>query len=108
MVEALGISRGDEIIMPSFTIISCVAQIIRSGAKPILVDSDQETWNMDINQVEDNAKTKAIMAVHIYGLPVDLDPILDLAEKYGLKVIEDAAEMIGQTYKVNPGRLWRY
>jgi len=103
-IEALGISKGDEVIMPSFTIISCINQIVRVGAKPILIDSDPNTWNMDINQIEDKitSRTKAIMVVHIYGLPVDLDPVLDLAKKYSLKVIEDAAEMHGQTYKGKP------
>ena len=100
-VKALGINEGDEVIMPTFTIISCVNQIIRSGAKPVFVDSDPETWNMDISQIEAKItkRTKAIMIVHIYGLPVDIEPILKLAQKYNLKIIEDASEMIGQTYK---------
>ena len=103
-VEALGIGNGDEVIMPTFTIISCAAQIVRNGAIPVLVDSDPLTWNMDVNQIEEKItpKTKAIMAVHIYGLPVDMDPLLKLADKYGLKVIEDAAEAHGQTYKNKP------
>lgn len=103
-VESLGIGPGDEVIMPTFTIISCITQIIRSGAKPVLVDSDPLTWNMNVNQIEEKitSRTKAIMAVHIYGLPVDMDPLLTLAEKYRLKVIEDAAEMHGQTYKGKP------
>ena len=102
-VEALGISHGDEVILPSFTIISCILQIIRSGATPVLVDSDPITWNMDVSQIESKitSKTKAIMITHIYGLPVDVDPVLDLCKKYNLKLIEDAAEMIGQTYKGN-------
>ena len=103
-VTALGISKGDEVILPTFTIISCVAPIIRAGAIPVLVDSDPFTWNMDISQIENKItkKTKAIMVVHIYGLPVDMDPILALAKKYNLKIIEDAAEMHGQTYKGKP------
>jgi len=103
-IEALGIGSGDEVIMPTFTIISCIHQIIRAGAKPVLIDSDPVTWNMNVNQIEEKitTRTKAIMVVHIYGLPVDLDPILDLASQYGLKVIEDAAEMHGQTYKDKP------
>jgi perosamine synthetase len=103
-VDALGIGPGDEVIMPTFTIISCIAQIVRSGAKPVLVDSDPGTWNMDVGQIEAKitSKTKAIMIVHIYGLPVDVDPVLELAMGYGLKVIEDAAEMLGQTYKKRP------
>ena len=103
-IEALGISKGDEVILPSFTIISCINQIIRVGAIPVLVDSDPNTWNMNINQIEEKItlRTKAIMVVHIYGLPVDIDPVLSLAKKYNLKVIEDAAEMHGQTYKGKP------
>jgi perosamine synthetase len=100
-VEALGIGPGDEVILPTFTIISCILQIVRSGATPILVDSDPLTWNMDVTQIEAKItqRTKAIMVVHIYGLPVDMDPVLDLCNRYGLKLIEDAAEMIGQTYR---------
>ena len=103
-IEALGISKGDEVILPSFTIISCINQIIRVGAIPVLVDSDPNTWNMNINQIEEKItlSTKVIMVVHIYGLPVDIDPVLSLAKKYNLKVIEDAAEMHGQTYKGKP------
>jgi perosamine synthetase len=103
-VEALGIGPGDEVIMPTFTIISCVAQIVRNGGKPVLVDSDPITWNMDVNQIEAKItpRTKAIMIVHIFGLPVDVDPVLDIAKRHGLKVIEDAAEMHGQTYKGKP------
>lgn len=103
-VAALGIGKGDEVIMPTFTIISCVAPIIRAGARPVLVDSDPRTWNMDVTQIEKKItpQTKAIMVVHIYGLPADIEPILNLAAKHGLKVIEDAAEMHGQTYKDNP------
>lgn len=103
-VEALGIGPGDEVILPTFTIISCILQIKRSGAKPILIDSDPITWNMDVKQIESkiSKKTKAIMVVHIYGLPVDMDPVLELCKKYKLKLIEDSAEMIGQTYKNRP------
>ena len=103
-VTALGIGPGDEVIMPTFTIISCAAAVVRAGAKLILVDSDPLTWNMDVGQVEDKitARTRAIMAVHIYGLPIDMDPLLAIAERHGLQVIEDAAEMHGQTYKGRP------
>lgn len=104
VVEALGIGTGDEVILPTFTIISCVLQIVRSGATPVLVDSDPLTWNMDVSQIEAKItpRTKAIMVVHIYGLPVDMDPVLDLCRRYDLKLIEDAAEMIGQTYRGKP------
>lgn len=103
-VEALGIGPGDEVIMPTFTIISCIAQIVRNGGKPVLVDSSPITWNMDVTQIEAKItpRTKAIMIVHIFGLPVDVDPVLEIAKRHGLKVIEDAAEMHGQTYKGKP------
>jgi perosamine synthetase len=100
-VAALRLEPGDEVILPSFTIISCAAAVIRARAIPVVVDSDPITWNMDVSHIERciTRRTKAIMVVHIYGLPCDMDPILALAEKYGLKVIEDAAEMHGQTYR---------
>lgn len=101
---ALDLQPGDEVIMPTFTIICCASAIIRVGAIPVLVDCEPDTWNMDVGQIEAKitARTKAIMVVHIYGLPVDMDPVLKLAEKYGLKVIEDAAEQHGQQYKGIP------
>ena len=103
-VEALGIGPGDEVILPTFTIISCIQQIIRSGATPVLVDSDPVNWNMDVDQIETriNQRTKAIMVVHTYGLPVDMNPVIKLAKQYGLRIIEDSAELIGQTYNGNP------
>ena len=103
-VVALKIGPGDEVILPTFTIISCAAAIVRAGATPVVVDCDPKTWNIDINQVEAKItdRTKAIMVVHIYGLPVDMEPILTLANQYGLTVIEDAAEVHGQTYKSRP------
>jgi perosamine synthetase len=103
-VAALGIGSADEVILPTFTIISCAAAIVRAGAVPVVVDCDPHTWNMDVNQIEAKItpQTKAIMVVHIYGLPVDMEPVLALADKYGLQIIEDAAEMHGQTYKGRP------
>lgn len=103
-VSAVKIDPGDEVILPTFTIISCAAAIVRSGAVPVLVDCDPQTWNMDVGQIEAKItpRTKAIMAVHIYGLPVNLDSLLALVDKYGLLLIEDAAEMHGQTYNETP------
>jgi len=100
-VDALELRAGDEVIMPSFTIISCVSGLLRKGCVPIFVDQQPDSWNMDVHQIQQKitSRTKAIMVVHIYGLPVDMDPILELAKKHSLLVIEDAAEMIGQTYK---------
>ncbi len=98
--KALDLGEGDEVIAPTFTIISPIQSIVTAGAIPVLVDSDPLTWNMDVSQLEAKItpRTKAILVVHIYGLPVDMDPILELCEKHGLYLIEDAAEMHGQTY----------
>jgi len=103
-VEALGVGHGDEVILPTFTIISCIFQIVRSGATPVLVDSDPLTWNMDVTQIEAKITqhTKAIMVVHTYGLSVDMAPILDICKRYSLNLIEDAAEAIGQSFRSKP------
>lgn len=111
-VAALCLEPGDEIVIPTFTIISCAAAIVRCGLVPVLVDSDPVTWNMDVEKLKNiikseiekknNRKIKAIMVVHIYGLPTDMDPVLELAASYGLKIIEDAAEMHGQAYRGRP------
>lgn len=103
-VQALGIGEGDEIIMPTFTIISCAMAVTKLGAIPVLVDSDTYTWNMNVDEIEAKItpRTKAVMVVHLYGLPVEMDKVLALAKKYDLKVIEDAAEMHGQTYQGKP------
>lgn len=103
-IDALRLEPGDEVILPSLTIISCVAAVVRAGATPVLVDSDPRTWNMDVAAVAARItpRTRAIMPVHLYGLPVDLQPILALAERHGLAVIEDAAEGLGGTYQGRP------
>ena len=98
-VAALGIGKGDEVIMPALTIISPALSVVRAGATPVLVDSDPLTWNMEVAQIAGRitSRTKAIIAVHLYGLPVDMDPLLALAAQHGIPVIEDAAEVHGQT-----------
>lgn len=103
-VAALKLGPGDEVILPTFTIISCAAAIVRAGAIPVVVDADPDTWNMVPEQVAAaiTPRTAAIMVVHIYGLPVDMDPILALANRHGLAVIEDAAELIGGSYRGKP------
>lgn len=103
-VHALGLEAGAEVIIPTFTIISCASAVVRAGLVPVGVDCDPATWNMTVEGVEAaiTPRTRAIMLVHIYGLPVDLEPILALARKHGLKVIEDAAEMHGQSYRGAP------
>lgn len=103
-VEALRLGSGDEVIVPTFTIISCLAPLVRAGVTPVLVDADPVTWNMDVSQIEEKitSRTRAIMVVHIYGLPVDMDGVFDVAARHGLRIIEDAAEMHGQTYRGRP------
>jgi perosamine synthetase len=103
-VQALRLGPGDEVIMPSFTIISPAASVVRAGATPVLVDSDPITWNMDVGQIESciTPRTRSILVVHIYGLPTDMDPVLKIAQRHGLALIEDAAEMHGQNYRGRP------
>lgn len=99
-VRAIGIGEGDEVIVPTFCIISCIMAIVQVKAIPVFVDCHADTWNMKVEDIEPKItkKTKAIMVVHTYGLPVDMNPVFELKAKYGLKIIEDAAEMHGQTY----------
>lgn len=101
---ALGLEEGSEVILPSFTIISCAAAIVRAGCVPVAVDSDPLTWNIDPTKIEAaiTPKTRAIMVVHIYGLPCDMAAINEIARRHNLKIIEDAAEMHGQTYNGQP------
>ncbi len=103
-ILALGIKKGDEVILPSHTMMSSAAAIVYTGATPVLVDVERDSWNMNVSQIEKKItkRTKAIMPVHIYGHSVDMDPIIALAKKYHLYIIEDAAESTGAEYK---GRL---
>jgi len=100
-VNALGLGPGDEVILPTFTIIACAAAIVRAGAIPVVVDSEPSTWNIDPERIEEKItpRTRAILVVHIYGLPVDMDPVVRIAQRHGLKIIEDSAEQIGQEYR---------
>jgi perosamine synthetase len=99
-VAALDLAPGDEVIMPAFTIISCAMAVVYQGAVPVLVDADPDTWCMDVAGVAERItpRTRAIMPVHIYGHPVDMDPLLELAAEHGLAIIEDAAEAHGAQY----------
>jgi perosamine synthetase len=99
-VDALRLEPGDEVIVPSFTVISCCLAVMRAGAKVVLVDSDPDTYCMDVGQAAAaiTSRTRAIMPVHIYGHPVDMDPLLDLAERHSLAIIEDAAQAHGCEY----------
>lgn len=98
---ALDVGNGDEVIIPTFTMVATANAVIYTGAKPVLVDSELTTWNIDIEKIEEKItdKTKAIIVVDIYGHPVNFDPLLDMAKDHGLYVIEDAAESHGAEYK---------
>jgi len=100
-LATLGIGPGDEVILPTFTMIATINAVTYTGATPVLVDSEPLTWNMDLNQVADKitARTRAVMPVHTYGHPVDMDPLMELADRHGFFVIEDAAEAHGAEYK---------
>jgi len=98
---SLGIGKGDEVIIPNFTMISSALAIYYTGATPVFVDAKEDTWNINPNLIEEKItkKTKAILPVHIYGHPCDMDKINKIAKKYNLKVVEDAAEAHGAEYK---------
>jgi perosamine synthetase len=98
---ALGIGPGDEVIVPTLTFVATANAVHYCGATPVLVDCDEETFNIDVRSIESKItpRTRAIIPVHLYGHPADMDPILDLAKKYNLHVIEDAAEAHGAKYR---------
>jgi perosamine synthetase len=100
-LEALGIGPGDEVIVPDFNLIVGVTTVMQTGARPVLVDVDAATWCIDPSRIEEKVtdRTRAILAVHMYGHPCDMDPIMAVARRHGLKVIEDAAEAHGAEYK---------
>ncbi len=115
-VACFGFEAGFQVVMPSFTIISCALAVMYNGGTPVLVDCDPRTWCMDVEEArrkierdrqQDRPRIEAIMPVHIYGHPVDMDPLLELAQRYDLKIIEDAAEAHGAeclTGRNAPGR----
>jgi len=100
-LASLGIGSRDEVIIPTFTMISTAFAVVYTGAKPVLVDAEPETWNIDVTRIVERItnKTKAVLPVHIYGHPCDMDPIMELAKKHNLYVIEDAAEAHAAEYK---------
>ncbi len=100
-IGCLQLEPGDEVILPSFTIISCIQAITYNGLKPVLIDCDPDTWCMDVAQIEAKItpRSRAIMPVHMYGHPVDMDPVIELANRYSLKIVEDAAQVHGGEYK---------
>jgi perosamine synthetase len=100
-ISLLDLEPGDEVILPSFTIISCIWPIVLAGATPVLVDSDPRTWTMDVDEVRRKItpRTRAIMPVHMYGNPVDMQPLCDIAQEHGVSLVEDAAEAHGAEYR---------
>ncbi len=100
-LRALGVGKGDEVIVPSNTFIATALAVTYVGATPVFVEPDIRTYNIDPARIEEkiNAKTRAIMPVHLYGQPADMDPIMAIAKKYNLFVIEDCAQAHGATYK---------
>jgi len=99
-LSALGIGKEDEVILPNFTMIASAFAVCYIGATPVFVDADKDTWNIDINKIEEKitSKTKAIMPVHIFGNMCDMSKITDIASKNNLYVLEDAAEAHGAEY----------
>lgn len=100
----LKIGKGDEVIVPDFTFAASVNAIIHAGAIPVLIDVDKDTWNIDTTKIENliTNKTKAIMLVHLYGLPCNIEEVIKIAKKYKLLIIEDCAEALGSKYKNMP------
>ncbi len=99
-IKSLQLKKGDEVIIPTFSIISTALCVVKNGLTPVLVDVNLKTWNMDVDQIlkKINRKTKAIIITHIYGFPVELNKILRIAKSKNIKIVEDAAEVIGQKY----------
>ncbi len=100
-LAALGIGKGDEVIIPSFTMIATAFAVCYVGAMPVFVDADKDTWNIDVTKIEEKItpKTKAIIPVHVFGNPCNMDAICDIAKRHNLFIVEDAAESHGATYK---------
>jgi perosamine synthetase len=100
-LTALGICEDDEVILPDLTFVASANAVKYCGAKPVFIDVDKKTWNIDTKKIEEKVtkKTKAIMAVHLYGLPCDMESIIKIAQRYNLRVIEDASEAHGAEYK---------
>lgn len=100
-LRLLGLGPGDEVIVPALTFIATINPVVYVGATPVVVDVDPQTWNIDPEEVEKavTSRTRAIIPVHLYGNPADMDRLTGIARRYGLFVVEDAAEAVGATYK---------
>lgn len=100
-LTCLGIGKDDEVIIPSFTMIASAFSVCYTGAVPVFVDADEKTWNVDVTKIEERItpRTKAIMPVHIFGNPCDMDAIQQIATRHNLSIIEDAAEAHGARYR---------
>ena len=98
---ALGIGKGDEVIVPDFTYAATINTVIHANATPVIVDVEEDSWCIDPNEIEKaiTSKTKAIIPVHIYGQSCDMEAIMTIAKKHKLRVIEDCAEAHGAMYK---------
>ncbi|NLE76332.1 MAG: aminotransferase class I/II-fold pyridoxal phosphate-dependent enzyme, partial [Chloroflexi bacterium] len=103
-LAALGLGPGDEVVLPTFTMIATANAVTYTGARVALVDAEPQTWNLDVQQVEAKItpRTRAILPMHTYGHPVDMDPLRELAQRHNLWLVEDAAEAHGATYKGRP------
>ena len=103
---SLGIGPGDEVIVPAFTYIATALAVTYTGAKPVFVDIDEKTYNINVNKIKGaiTQRTKAVIPVHLYGQPADMNPIITLAKKYKLKIIEDAAQAHGAKYRIATDR----
>lgn len=104
---ALGIGKGDEVVVPAFTFIAAVEVVALLGATPVLVDVCDDSFNMDVHALEKaiTPKTKALIPVHLYGQCADMEPILDIAKKHNIKVVEDACQAVGATYTFSDGTM---
>jgi perosamine synthetase len=103
-LAALEVGPGDEVIVPDFTMVACLDAVLYTGASPVLVDVDPGTWTLDVDLTEQavTPRTKAIMPVHVYGHPVDMDPLRRVAQRHRLAIVEDAAEAHGSEYRGTP------
>jgi len=99
-LAVLNIGKDDEVIIPDFTMIATINSVLYTGAKPIVVDSEMQSWNMDVDKIEEKIteKTKVIMVVHTYGHPINMEKVNEIAKKHNLFVIEDAAEAHGAEF----------